>query len=146
MIIVLKKGATEAELQEIVSRIEEHHLSAHVSKGEETTVIGVVGIRIPPELPDLIERLPGVERTMRISKPYKLASREFKAENTVITIGDVRIGGGDVVIMAGPCSIESRDQLLKTAKAVKKAGAHVLRGGAFKPRTSPYSLVLPCTS
>ena len=139
MIIVLKKGATEAELQEIVSRIEEHHLSAHVSKGEETTVIGVVGIRIPPELPDLIERLPGVERTMRISKPYKLASREFKAENTVIKIGDVRIGGGDVVIMAGPCSIESRDQLLKTAKAVKKAGAHVLRGGAFKPRTSPYS-------
>lgn len=139
MIIVLKKGATEAELQEIVSRIEEHHLSAHVSKGEETTVIGVVGIRIPPELPDLIERLPWVERTMRISKPYKLASREFKAENTVIKIGDVRIGGGDVVIMAGPCSIESRDQLLKTAKAVKKAGAHVLRGGAFKPRTSPYS-------
>lgn len=139
MIIVLKKGATEAELQEIVSRIEEHRLSAHVSKGEETTVIGVVGIRIPPELPDLVERLPGVERTMRISKPYKLASREFKAENTVIKIGDVRIGGGDVVIMAGPCSIESRDQLLKTAKAVKKAGAHVLRGGAFKPRTSPYS-------
>lgn len=139
MIIVLKKGATEAELQEVVSRIEEHHLSAHISKGEETTVIGVVGIHIPQELPDLIGRLPGVEKTMRISKPYKLASKEFKTTDTVIKIGDVCIGGGGIVIMAGPCSIESREQLLKTAKAVKKAGAHVLRGGAFKPRTSPYS-------
>ncbi|MFQ5957711.1 MAG: 3-deoxy-7-phosphoheptulonate synthase [Candidatus Brocadiales bacterium] len=123
----------------MISRIEEHHLTAHISKGEETTVIGVVGVNIPPELPDLIERLPGVGRTMRISKPYKLVSREFKAEDTIIKIGDVCIGGGDVVVMAGPCSIENREQLLKTAKAVKEAGARVLRGGAFKPRTSPYS-------
>ncbi|MFQ5862077.1 MAG: 3-deoxy-7-phosphoheptulonate synthase [Candidatus Brocadiales bacterium] len=139
MIIVLEKGATEAQLQEVVSRIEEYHLIAHISKGEETTVIGVVGTHIPQELPTLIERLPGVGRTMRISKPYKLASREFKTEDTVIKVGDVCIGGEDVVIMAGPCSIENREQLLEAAKAVKEAGASVLRGGAFKPRTSPYS-------
>lgn len=139
MIIVLEKNVTEAQMREVVSRIEESHLTAHVSKGEETTIIGVVGTHIPQELHDLIGRLPGVERTMRISKTYKLASREFKGSDTIIEIGDVRIGGGSMVIMAGPCSIESREQLLKTAKAVKKAGAHVLRGGAFKPRTSPYS-------
>lgn len=139
MIIILEKTATEEQLQKVISRIEEYRLSAHISKGEETTVIGVVGIHIPQELSDLIERLPGVERTMRISKPYKLVSREFKPTDTVIKIGDLHIGAGDVVIMAGPCSIEDKEQLLKTARAVKAAGAGVLRGGAFKPRTSPYS-------
>ncbi len=139
MIIVLEKTATEQQLEKVLSRIEESGLSAHISKGEETTVIGVVGASIPQELPELIGRLPGVRSTMRISKAYKLSSRTFKPADTVIEIGDISIGGGNVVVMAGPCSIESREQLLETALAVRKAGASILRGGAFKPRTSPYS-------
>ena len=126
-------------MEQVLARIAEAHMTPHVSKGEETTVIGVVGAHLPPELPDAIAMLPGVNRIMRISRSYKLASKEFKSSNTIVEVGDVRIGDGDVVIMAGPCSIESREQLLTTALAVKKAGAQVLRGGAFKPRTSPYS-------
>ena len=139
MIVILDKNVTEAQMEQVLARIAEAHLTPHVSKGEETTVIGVVGAHLPPDLPDAIERLPGVNRIVRISKSYKLASKEFKSSNTIVEVGDVRIGDGDVVVMAGPCSIESREQLLTTALAVKKAGAQVLRGGAFKPRTSPYS-------
>lgn len=139
MIVVLEKTATEEQLQEVVARIEGRHLSAHISRGEEITVIGVVGREIPQELSDLLERLPGVERTMRISKPYKLVSREFKPKDTVVVLDNLYIGSRNVVVMAGPCSIEGKEQLLKTARVVKAAGAGVLRGGAFKPRTSPYS-------
>lgn len=139
MIIILEKNVTEEQTKRVLARIEEAGLTPHVSKGEETTIIGVVGAHIPPELLESIERLPGVGRTMRISKSYKLVSREFSAADTVINIGDVSIGGGNTVVMAGPCTIESREQLLKTAAAVKQAGAGILRGGAFKPRTSPYS-------
>ncbi|MEE9487096.1 MAG: 3-deoxy-7-phosphoheptulonate synthase [Candidatus Brocadiales bacterium] len=139
MIVILVKNVTDGQMDQVLARIAEAHLTSHISKGEETTVIGVVGAHLPPDLPDAIERLPGVSRIMRISKSYKLPSREFKPSNTVVEVGDVRIGDGGLVVMAGPCSIESREQLLATAQAVKKAGAQVLRGGAFKPRTSPYS-------
>ncbi|MHC4197662.1 MAG: 3-deoxy-7-phosphoheptulonate synthase [Planctomycetota bacterium] len=139
MIVILDNNVTDDQMDQVLARIAEAHLTPHVSKGEETTVIGVVGAHLPPDLPDAIERLPGVSRIMRISKSYKLSSREFKPSNTVVEVGDVRIGDGGLVVMAGPCSIESREQLLAAAQAVKKAGAQVLRGGAFKPRTSPYS-------
>ncbi|HHT9118491.1 MAG TPA: 3-deoxy-7-phosphoheptulonate synthase [Candidatus Hypogeohydataceae bacterium YC38] len=139
MIVVLKKDSTEEDIREVLTRLREHRLEGHVSTGEERTVIGVVGTHIPSELPEFIERLPCVDYTLRISKPYKLTSREFKKTDTHIKLGDTEIGGQEVVVMAGPCSIESMEQLLKTARAVKEAGAKVLRGGAFKPRTSPYS-------
>src|SRR5581483_784686 len=103
------------------------------------TVIGVIGTGFPPDLGEKLEMLPGVERTHRVTKPYKLASRDFKPVSTVVQIGDLSIGEDEFVVMAGPCSVESREQVLQTAHAVKAAGARVLRGGAYKPRTSPYS-------
>src|SRR5439155_2957671 len=113
-------------------------LTGHLSQGEERCVIGVVGHTFP-ELRDMLEGLPGVEEVVPISKPYKLTGREFQPADTVFQVGDVRIGGGETVVMAGPCAIESEDQLLRTAEAVQASGAHILRGGAFKPRTSPYT-------
>jgi 3-deoxy-7-phosphoheptulonate synthase len=109
-----------------------------LSGGVERTIVGVVG-KIYPELKDELERLPGVAEVIRISKPYKLSSREFHPEDTVVRVGDVSIGGDEVVVMAGPCSVESEQQILETAAAVRAAGARILRGGAFKPRSSPYS-------
>jgi 3-deoxy-7-phosphoheptulonate synthase len=102
-------------------------------------VIGVIGVGFPAELPELLEVMPGVDHVARITKTWKHASREFKPTDTIVRVGDVEIGGGELVVMAGPCSVESRQQVLETAHAVKAAGARVLRGGAFKPRTSPYS-------
>jgi 3-deoxy-7-phosphoheptulonate synthase len=137
MIIVMKTGSTRAEISRVVSRIEVGGLKAHVSKGIEHTVIGVLGQAFP-ELRDTLELLPGVEQVIPVSKPYKLASREFHPQDTIVKLKSVTIGGNRVVVMAGPCAVESEEQLLSTAKAVKAAGATVLRGGAFKPRTSPY--------
>ena len=139
MIVVMSSKATEAQVQGVLERLESKGLQGHRSGGEERTVIGVIGTRLEPQLGEQLERLPGVERVTRITKPYKLASREFKPFDTVVRVGDVEIGGGEVVVMAGPCSVESLDQVMETAEAVKAAGAKVLRGGAFKPRTSPYS-------
>jgi 3-deoxy-7-phosphoheptulonate synthase len=110
----------------------------HLSEGKERTIIGVIGNGRPLDR-EQIERMAGVERTVPILRPFKLASREFHPQDTVVTVNGVPIGGRQVVVMAGPCAIESRDQLLETARAVKEAGALILRGGAFKPRTSPYS-------
>lgn len=138
MIIVMKSGATGEDVRQVVVRIEELGLKAHVSQGTERTVIGVIGDErfIKREQLSL---LPHVDDVIPILKPYKLASREFKQENTVVEIGDVKIGGQEIVIIAGPCSVESEEQLMETAEVVRAAGAHMLRGGAFKPRTSPYA-------
>ena len=138
MIVVMKAGSTEAEIQAVKERIENHGLQSHLSQGAERTVIGVVG-QILSDLQPELERLPGVAEVVRISKPYKLSTREFKEGNTTVKVGDAVIGGSEPIIIAGPCAVESEEQLMSTAKAVKEQGAKILRGGAFKPRTSPYS-------
>ncbi|MBP1647284.1 MAG: hypothetical protein H6Q30_729 [Bacteroidetes bacterium] len=138
MIIVMKSGATGDDVRHVVERIEELGLKAHVSQGTERTVIGIIGDErfIKKEQLSL---LPHVDDVIPILKPYKLASREFKQENTIVKVRDVSIGGEEIVVIAGPCSVESEEQLLETAEVVKAAGASLLRGGAFKPRTSPYA-------
>ena len=134
----MQKDSTDADLREVERRIESHGLTAHLSRGVERTVVGVLGQTFP-ELKDELDLLSGVMEVVPISKPYKLSSREFKRENSTVKVGDVVIGGSDLVVMAGPCSVEDEKQMVSTAVAVKAAGAQLLRGGAFKPRTSPYS-------
>ncbi len=138
MMIVMKAHASEEDVQRVLEAVRGHGFQPHVSRGAERVVIGVVG-EARRATPDAFLRLPGVGRVVPLSRPYKLASREFHPENRTVRVGDVVIGGDDVVFIAGPCSVESRSQLLETAHAVKEAGAQMLRGGAFKPRTSPYS-------
>ena len=137
MIIVMKRGASDEALAAVVNRVEGLGYRAHLSEGEERTIVGVIGNGRPLNR-EQIERMNGVERTLPILQPFKLASRDFHPQDTVVTINGVAIGGRQLVVMAGPCAVEGRDQLLETARAAKKAGARVLRGGAFKPRTSPY--------
>jgi 3-deoxy-7-phosphoheptulonate synthase len=137
MIVVMKVGSGQDEISRVANRIESVGLKAHISEGIEHTVIGVLG-QVFPELRDALELLPGVDQVIPVSKPYKLASREFHPLDTIIEINGVAIGSNEIVVMAGPCAIESEEQLMSTAHAVKAAGATVLRGGAFKPRTSPY--------
>jgi 3-deoxy-7-phosphoheptulonate synthase len=139
MIIVLKPGTSKKDISHLVEKIKKLGLKPWVSKGVERTIIGVIGeediIRAKP-----LEAFPGVEEVMPILKPYKLASRDFKKENSIVTVGgDVKIGGKKIIVMAGPCSVENEKLLIEIAKDVKKSGAQMLRGGAFKPRTSPYS-------
>jgi len=137
MIVVMKVGSSQDEISGVKKRIEVAGLKAHISEGVEHTVIGVLG-QVFPELRDTLELLPGVEQVIPVSKPYKLASREFHPQDTIVEVNGVTIGGNEIVVMAGPCAVESEEQLLATAHAVKTVGATVLRGGAFKPRTSPY--------
>ena len=137
MIVVMKVDSGQKEIDEILKRLDERGLAGHLSRGMERTVIGVVG-QTYPELRDMLELLPGVEEVIPITKPYKLSSREFQPQDTVIKVGDIAIGGGELVVIAGPCAVESEEQVLETARAVKAAGANILRGGAFKPSTSPY--------
>ena len=137
MLVVMKKGSTEQDLKGVIHKITQSGLTGHVSQGIERTVIGVVG-QTYPELRDMLELLPGVDEVIPISKPYKLSSREFQHEDTLIKVGDVVIGGDTLVIIAGPCAVETEKQVLETARTVKEAGANILRGGAFKPSTSPY--------
>jgi len=139
MIIVLRPDATEKQINHIIEKIKKLGLKPHLSKGVERTIIGVIGpediLRVTP-----LEVFPGVEKVMPVLAPYKLVSREFKKEDSIIDLGKgVKIGGRRIVVMAGPCAVENPDLLKKVAQEVKKAGALVLRGGAFKPRTSPYS-------
>jgi len=138
MIVVMKPDATMAQIANVAARIEQMGCRVHLSQGEERTIIGVIGNDRPINR-EQIERMDGVERTVPILRPFKLASREFHPHNTVVSVNGVTIGDKQLVVMAGPCAVESREQLLETAWAVKKAGAHILRGAAFKPRTSPYS-------
>ena len=138
MMVIMTQGYKQQEFDAVLRRLEELKLTGHPIIGVERTVIAVVG-HIYPELRDELETMPGVEDTVPISAPYKLAGRETKQEDTVIKVGSVEIGSGKTVIIAGPCAVENEQQLMETARAVKEAGAHMLRGGAFKPRTSPYS-------
>jgi 3-deoxy-7-phosphoheptulonate synthase len=139
MIVVMQAQSTEEQLAAVLDRIRSLGLRDHVSAGAERTVIGVIGDDRPVE-PEVFEALPGVERVVRILHPFKLASRDFHPQDRVIElVPGSRLGGGGVAVMAGPCAVENRDQLETTAEAVAAAGVKILRGGAFKPRTSPYS-------
>jgi 3-deoxy-7-phosphoheptulonate synthase len=137
MLIVMRQGATAEEVEGVVERIRSLGLTPHAIPGAQRTAIGVTGNRGSLE-GSPFEGLPGVREVLRVSQPFKLVSREVKADDTVIDVGGVLLGGQAIVVMAGPCSVESREQLLAAAHAVKAAGARFLRGGAFKPRTSPY--------
>lgn len=138
MIVVMKTNATEGQILAVQKRIREMGFKDHLSRGAERTVIGVLG-PVYAELQDEFSALPGVDSVVRISKPFKLASREVKDDDTVVGVGSIAIGGGRLVVMAGPCSVDSEENVIQTARAVKAAGAHILRGGAYKPRTSPYA-------
>ncbi len=156
MIVVMKSSSSDEQINHVMSFLAKHGLSGHPSSGVERTIIGVLGAVGPsgapgsigginPALGESLEGLPGVESVLRVSKPYKLASREFHPQDTVVDIpvacvkeGVVHVGGKEVVMMAGPCTVESEEQLMTTAEAVRKEGAVILRGGAFKPSTSPY--------
>ncbi|MBA2355697.1 MAG: 3-deoxy-7-phosphoheptulonate synthase [Acidobacteria bacterium] len=138
MVVVMEERASEDQIQRVVAQLVQMGFDVHRSTGSLRTVIGAVGGQTKGD-PRLVEALDGVHEVMRITEPFKLASRTFKPEDTVITVRDLRIGGDEVIVMAGPCSAESEAQVMSTAAAVKRAGAKVLRGGAFKPRSSPYS-------
>jgi 3-deoxy-7-phosphoheptulonate synthase len=140
-IIVLKPGTTEEALKRIVRKLERRGLKANISKGTERTIIGVIGdtSKITEEEENTIKVMPGVEDVMRILKPFKLASRDFKAEDTIINVKGKLIGGEKIHVIAGPCAVENKTMLTNIAEKVKDAGATFIRGGAFKPRTSPYS-------
>ena len=137
MVVVMKERATEAQVDAVIARLIELGMDVHRSSGATRTVLGVVGAhKVEPELIGLLE---GVHEVLRISEPYKRASRTFHPEDTIVTLDDVRIGGDEVIVMAGPCSAETEEQCMASAAAVKRAGAKILRGGAFKPRSSPYA-------
>lgn len=138
MIAVLKKEATQEQTEHLLLWLKSLNIDVHISKGDEYTVLGLIGdtSRIDMELLNSLEM---VESVKRVSEPFKQANRKFHPDDTVITVGDVKIGGGHFAMIAGPCSVESEDQIIQVAQAVKDAGAHILRGGAFKPRTSPYA-------
>jgi len=138
VVVVMQEGASAAEVDTVVERLECMGFSVHRSTGANRTILGVVGADVRGD-PRLVETFDGVQEVVNISEPYKLASRAFRPQGTVVRLDDIRIGGDEVVVMAGPCSAESDEQVHATAAAVKRAGAKVLRGGAFKPRSSPYS-------
>ncbi|MBN2283105.1 MAG: 3-deoxy-7-phosphoheptulonate synthase [Deltaproteobacteria bacterium] len=139
MIIVMKRTATEEQIQAVIGWIESIGYRAHPSRGTECTLIGAVGDQRGKEHLKFVESMAGVDKTIPILKPYKLASREVKPGNTVVKVGTLNIGGPGFIVMAGPCSVESDEQMMESAYVIKKGGGHILRGGAFKPRTSPYS-------
>ena len=138
MLVVMRMDASPDEIEGVVSRVESHGLKANAIAGAQRTAVGITG-NIGVVEPGLFESLPGVLEVIQVSHPYKLVSREFRAENTILEVGGVEIGGRDLLIIAGPCSVESFEQTLRIAEIVKNCGGHLLRGGAFKPRTSPYS-------
>jgi 3-deoxy-7-phosphoheptulonate synthase len=138
MIVVMKTGATEEQIVGVQKTIRELGFKDHRIHGEERNVVAVLG-HVYPELVDELGVLDGVDTVVRISKPFKLASREVNPYDTVVRVGSVEIGGGELVVMGGPCSVDTEENVLEAARAVKAAGGHILRGGAFKPRTSPYA-------
>jgi len=138
MIIVMKPNSKDEQVQEVCNVLKSLGLGVHISKGTQVTIIGVIGDKsVLTDVP--IELFPGVDKIVPIMESYKLASRTFKPENSEIDVGGIKIGGKEIIVMAGPCAVESREQLLETAEKVQKCGAQILRGGAYKPRTSPYS-------
>ena len=138
MILVIRPDATEPQIAHVIERIEELGFRSHVSRGTERTIIGVIGDERKPQA-ETFAAIPGVEQVHHILKPFKLASREFRKQDSVVQVGRVRVGGGHLAMIAGPCAVESREGLDRIAAHVQKAGANILRGGAFKPRTSPYA-------
>src|SRR6185503_6509273 len=138
MLVNMSAGATRQEINHVIDRIKECGFQAHVIEGAERTVIGAVGSSGRRSEIEALRAAPGVEAVIQIATPFKLVSRQLRQTRTVVDVSGVRIGAEDVVVMAGPCSVESREQLLETAQAVKASGARLLRGGAYKPRTSPY--------
>ncbi len=138
MIVIMKKDATPSQLTNVVAHIERMGCQAHISNGEERTLVGIIGNGRPFDAEHL-EQMAGVEKTMPVTRPFKRASREFHPQDTLVAVGDAVIGGKGIVLIAGPCAVESWEQMSEIGRAVKEAGARMLRGGAFKPRTSPYS-------
>lgn len=138
MIIAMKSDATEEQIQEVCESIRHYGYKPHLIRGEERVVIGAVGHGDNKDHLQNLRSVPGVADVVPILQPYKIVSRELKQQKTIIRVGDLEIGGNQFIVMAGPCSVETREQLMETAEAVKQAGAQVLRGGAYKPRTSPY--------
>ncbi|OGN95124.1 MAG: 3-deoxy-7-phosphoheptulonate synthase [Chloroflexi bacterium RBG_13_51_18] len=139
MIVEMRTGATKKEVDDVVQKAKSFELGVQLNVGTDKTVVALLGSNTGQIPTDIFAVLPGVESVTRIMKPYKLASREFQPKNTIVKCGGVEIGGERIVVMAGPCAVESEAQLMEAAAAVKKAGASILRGGAFKPRTSPFS-------
>jgi 3-deoxy-7-phosphoheptulonate synthase len=138
MIVVMKSGASTAQVLAVQAKVRELGFKDHSITGVERSVVAVLG-QVYPELVDELSVLDGVAEVLRVSRPYKLASREVTAADTVVRVGDVRIGGGELIVMGGPCSVDSEENAVATARAVKASGGHMLRGGAFKPRTSPHA-------
>lgn len=139
MIIVMKHGAAQGDIESVVKRVEELGYKVHLSRGEARTIVGIIGAEEHKLDSATFEVMDGVEKTMRVMQPFKVASRDFTHTDTMIDVNGVKIGGSQVTVMAGPCSVESRAMILETAHIVKEAGGSILRGGAFKPRSSPYS-------
>ena len=139
MIVVMRATATDQNIDTILRRLDEHQLKGHLVRGEERTIIGVVGAAIPPTLREELELFDGVQEAVRITRPYKLAAREFHPDDTIVDVCGVKVGGSSCVIIAGPCAVESEEQIMASARAAREAGASMLRGGAFKPRSSPYT-------
>ncbi|AZR74184.1 3-deoxy-7-phosphoheptulonate synthase [Anoxybacter fermentans] len=140
MIVVMKQNSSDIQVQKVVERLKQLNYGIHLSRGTHRTIIGAIGDQQQKEtVMEAIEVMDGVEKVVPILNPYKLSSREFKPEKTIVKVGDIEIGGKEIIVMAGPCAVENEEQLMTTAWAVKKSGAKILRGGAFKPRTSPYS-------
>lgn len=138
MIAILKHGTTPAQLQHLVGWLKTMNLDVHISEGSEVTVLGLIGDTSRVDM-DLLKSLEMVDSVKRVSEPYKQANRKFHPKDTIVTVGNARIGGGYFTAIAGPCSVESEEQIIEVAQAVKASGATILRGGAFKPRTSPYA-------
>jgi len=139
MIVVMKKGASALEISNVIARVQADGYQAHLTEGDERTIIGLVGESPTPLREDNYSTMGGVDNVMRVSVPYKLTSREYHPADTQVALNGSKAGGSKVLVIAGPCSVESREQTIEIACAVKEAGATALRGGAFKPRTSPYS-------
>ena len=138
MIAVLKHGTTPQQAEHLIAWLKRINLDVHVSEGQEITILGLIGDTSRVDM-DLLKSLEIVETVKRVSEPFKQANRKFHPNDTIVQIGDVRIGGGYFAVIAGPCSVESEEQIIEVATAVKESGAEILRGGAFKPRTSPYA-------
>ena len=138
MMIIMLANATPKQVSDVIQKVEASGLKAHVSEGTERVIIGLLG-NVRAVAPEQFEYMPGIDRIVPISRPYKIASRELISQNSVFPINGIQIGGDEIIIMAGPCAVEDRPKLLEIAHAVREAGGHALRGGAFKPRTSPYS-------
>ena len=138
MIAILKPGTTPQQTQHLVSWLKTMNLDVHISQGAEVTVLGLIGDTSRVDM-DLLKSLEMVETVKRVSEPFKQANRKFHPQDTIVTVGNARIGGGYFAMIAGPCSVESEEQIIEVAQAVKASGATMLRGGAFKPRTSPYA-------